>query len=181
LVDVLAVPTPDRPTANGERPTNRTSEIRYRYDEELTRRATSRFLGRRARNIPLLITIALCVAVLFVLQETWWAASAVVALALFYVALVVRYRWSAKKLARRLGSIEITVRADESGITFNMPAQQSASAWTNTREIWQFGDVWLFFAFGPTTAFTAIPTAAMTPEFREMVLTNMRAHGATVR
>ncbi|MEK6374083.1 MAG: hypothetical protein AABO58_15455 [Acidobacteriota bacterium] len=41
--------------------------------------------------------------------------------------------------------------------------------------------VWLFFPYGVTATYTAMPVAAMTEEFRELVLAGLRAGGATVR
>jgi len=156
------------------------SEIRYRYDDALAAIATRRFLSRYSRS-TLIYSVALIVAVLFALQRTWIGVAVIAGLAAVYAALLLRYRRNARALARRLGYPEVTARADEHGMTFSMPQQQSTSGWTPARVLWQFDDVWLFFPYGVAAAYTAIPAAAMTPEFREIVLASMRANGATVR
>ena len=143
--------------------------------------ATRRFLSRYSRNSALVVAIALIAAVLFALQRTWWLTSAFAVMALIYVVMLVKYRRGAARMARRLGSPEVTVIVDESGMTFRMPAYQSTAAWTPQREVWQFDDVWIFMPFGVSQSYSAVPTAAMTPEFREIVLANMRAQGAAVR
>ena len=153
------------------------AEIRYRYDEELASRATRRMTSR----YNVFIGIALIVTVLFALQRMPWPALIAGMCTLAYAAVIVRYRRSAKKLARRLGFPEVTVRVDEKGISFTMPSQQSTSGWSQTRALWRFDDVWLFFPYGVTASYTAMPVAAMTDEFRELVLTGLRAGGATVR
>jgi hypothetical protein len=155
-----------------------TAEIRYRYDEQLASQATRRILSR----YNLSAVIALLVTVLFALQRMPWPALTAGILTLVYAWPIVRYRGNAKKLARRLGCPEVTVRVDETGISFSMPSQQSTSAWSQTRALWRFDDVWLFFPYySVTAACTAIPVAAMTDEFRELVLAGLRAGGATVR
>jgi len=143
--------------------------------------ATRRFLSCYSRNWVLVIAIALIAAVLFALQRTWWLTSALAVVALIYIAMLVKYRRNAVLIARRLGAPEVTVTVDDSGMTFRMPSYQSIAAWTLQREMWQFEDVWLFMPFGVSQSYSAVPTSAMTPEFREIVLTNMRAQGATVR
>lgn len=153
------------------------AEIRYRYDEELASRATRRMTSR----YNVFMSIALIVTVLFALQRMWWPTLIAGTFTLAYAAVIVRYRRNAKKLARRLGYPEVTVRVDENAISFSMPSQQSTSAWSQTRALWRFDDVWLFFPYGATAVYTAMPTAAMTDEFRELVLAGLRAGGATVR
>ena len=155
-------------------------EIRYRYDEKLAALATRRFLSRYSRWW-LVAVIAVLSALLFALQRMVWPAAVTALLALLYAAMRYRYRRNAKRLARRLGFPEVLVRADETGLSFGLPGQQSTSEWNATRVLWQFDDVWLFFPYGATAAYTAIPAAAMTPEFRELVLARMRASGGTVR
>ena len=155
-------------------------EVRYRYDEALAALATRRFLSRYSRWW-LVVTIAVLSGLLFAVQRMVWPAAVTAILALVYAGVLFRYRMNAKRLARRLQSPEVTVRADEDGMTFSFPGQQSTSAWSSTRVLWQFDDVWLFFPYGPTAVYTAIPTAAMTPEFRELVLAKMQASGATIR
>ena len=147
----------------------------------MARRATGRFLSRYSRHSALIIAIALIAAGLFALQRTWWLVSAFTLMALIYTSMLVKYRRTAVRMARRLGSPEVTVIVDESGMTFRMPAYQSIAAWTPQRELWQFDDVWIFMPFGVSQSYSAVPASAMTPEFREIVLTNMRAQGATVR
>ncbi len=143
--------------------------------------ATRRFLSRYQRGSVLVIAIALIVAALFALQQTWWAVSAFTVLAFVYISILIKYRRGATRLSRRLGQPEVTVSVDESGIAFDMPSFQSKAAWTPLRELWMYDDVWIFMPYGPAAAYSAIPTSAMTPEFREIVLTSMRAKGATVR
>jgi len=152
-------------------------EIRYRYDEELASRATRRMTSR----YRVFIVIAFLVTVLFALQRMPWPALIAGMFTLAFALLTIRYRRNARKLARRLGCPEVTVRVDENAISFSMPSQQSTSAWSQTRALWRFDDVWLFFPYGVTATYTAMPVAAMTDEFSELVLAGLRAGGATVR
>lgn len=157
------------------------AEIRYPYDDDLARRATRRFLSRYQRGTWWVVVVALLAAVLFALQRTWWLTSAFAVMALIYTTIRVKYRQRAILGARSLGTPEVIVTADAQSITFRLPDYQSTAQWTRARQLWQFDDVWIFLPFGYTASYTAVPTAAMTPEFREVVLAGMRAAGATVR
>jgi hypothetical protein len=157
------------------------TEIRYRYDEELARRASRRFLSRYARGPAMLFLMAILAAALFALQSIWWLAISLIVLSVAYAAVLLRYRSRAARLAQTLGFPEVSVVAGEEGLTFDMPSHHSTIGWTPTRELWQFDDVWLFFAYGTRASYTAFPSAALTPEFRDIVLAHMRAAGAKVR
>jgi hypothetical protein len=157
------------------------TEIRYRFDDALARMASRRFLSRYQRGWVVYVAICLIVAALFALQQTWWAVSGFATLATVYTVMLVKSRRIATRLTRRLGAPEVTVSADEHGLTFSMPDYRSTAAWSPLREIWQFDDVWIFLPYGPSAAYSAIPAAAMTPEFRETVLHRMREHGGVLR
>lgn len=157
------------------------TEIRYRFDDELARMATRRFLSRYQRGVVLYTAVCVIVAVLVGLQHVWWATSAFATIAAIYTAVMIKSRRGVTRLARRLGAPEVTVSVDENGMTFSMPSYSSTAAWTPIREIWMFDDVWIFLPFGPSSAYSAVPASAMTPEFREIVMQGMRTSGGVLR
>jgi hypothetical protein len=157
------------------------TEIRFRFDDALARTASRRFLSRYQRGMMVYVAICALVAALFALQHTWWAVSAFATIAAIYTTIMVKSRRGATRMTRRPGAPEVTVSVDENGMNFSMPSYQSIAAWSPMREIWIFDDVWIFFPFGMSAAYSAVPAAAMTPEFRDIVLNGMRAGGGVVR
>ena len=157
------------------------TEIRYRFDDDLARTASRRFLSRYQRGLRWTTGATLLIGVLFALQHTWWAASAFAAIAAVYISALIKSRRGATTLTRHLAAPEVTVSVDENGMTFSMPSYSSTAAWSPMREIWMFDDVWIFLPFGPSLAYSAVPASAMTPEFREIVLQGMRAGGGVLR
>ena len=156
-------------------------EIHYTYDEELARRAVRRYVARAYRWSFMSITFAVLAAALFAAQRTWWLVSAFALYAIIYAVNLGKYRRAAIRRARWLGMPEVTVSVDDGGMTFTMPSYRTEAGWSPQRQVWQFDDVWIFFPFGTSSAYTAVPTAAMTGEFREIVMNNMRAQRAVVR
>src|SRR5262249_7001984 len=143
-----------RPATPTSRNTHTRTEIRYRFDDVLARTATRRFLSRYQRGSGLIIGIAFLGAPACALTRLWWAVSAFSVMALIYMTILIKYRRNATRLIRRLGAPEVTVNADENGITFSLPSYQTTAGWTPLREIWQFDDVWIFMPYGPSTVYS---------------------------
>jgi len=159
----------------------RSAEIRFKYDEAFARLATKRFLLRYARTLLFLLPVAAIIGIWFAIEGSFSLAVIMITLVLAAIASLMRYAGRAVKLSRRLGAPEIDVVADDGGISFRMNGNQSRSEWSQHRVIWRFDDVWLFFPYTVSNAYTGIPAAAMTPEFRDIVIDNINKHGGTLR
>lgn len=155
---------------------------RYRYDRELAALAARRFILRYMRVLLILIALFLASgAVAFVFAPFNFYSNAAAVLTVAVLIALWRYRRRAVALADRLGPMEITLTISDEGISMDSPMQKSTGAWNRERVIWTFPDVWLVFPYGVNVAYSAVPAAAMTPEFREAFVSLVKAAGGRVR
>lgn len=143
--------------------------------------ATKRFLLRYARGLMIFLPILAIIGIWFAVEGDLALAAIMLAVVIGAIASLMRYAGRAVKLSRRLGAPEIEIVADDGGLSFRMNGNQSRSEWSPHRVIWRFNDVWLFFPYTVSNAYTGVPVAAMTPEFREIVTDNISKHGGTLR
>ncbi|HKO55792.1 MAG TPA: hypothetical protein VJ276_07920 [Thermoanaerobaculia bacterium] len=156
--------------------------IRYQYNRDLAARGSWRFILRYMRTLFILAAFLLVTGAVAFLNAPDNFYSLVAAAVVVAVPIVLwRYRRRAIALVDRLGPMEITVTVADDGITMEAPTQKTTAAWTRERVVWTFPDVWLLFLYGANSAYSALPTAALTPEFREALLSHLKAAGGRVR
>lgn len=155
---------------------------RYRYDRELAALASRRFLLRYMRLLLILVAFLLVTgAIAFVFEPFNFYSDAAAVLTVAVVIALWRYRRRAVALADRLGPMEITLTISDEGISMDSPIQKSSGAWNRERVLWTFPDVWLVFPYGVNVGYSAVPVAAMTPEFREAFVSLVTGSGGRVR
>jgi len=84
------------------------------------------------------------------------------------------------KVAKGLRDPHIVVIVDDSGLTFRAIDRTSSTAWAGFKEVWQYPDLWLLFPYGPSSAFTSVPTAALPPETWALIASKLKEHGAKI-
>lgn len=145
-------------------------QVEYAYTREFARKASARFLARYFRP-ALLLLVGLAVVALIALLSGVGHGLAYAALVapLLYLVIWNRYVHRSEKVAMDLRDPQIKLTADESGFTLQSIDHTSTLAWSRMKEVWKFDDVWLLFPYGVGSAYTAIPTSALSGGAAEFI------------
>jgi hypothetical protein len=156
--------------------------IRYRYDRDFAALVARRFILRYMRKLLILTAVIVVTGAISFFYEPFNFYGIAAGVLVLAVALSVwRYRRRAVALAERLGPMEISLTIADEGLTVEAPMQKSTGTWNRERVIWTYPDIWILFPYGESSAYSAVPVAAMTDEFQEAFLSLTKAAGGRVR
>lgn len=154
------------------------------YTEPLVRSAVFAFWRRTIGpgfSVALVVLAASLASLVFTGQSDWFVGATGAALGfgiLMAVSVsVVHYRSSISRF-RKLGSREVTFRADESTFSFESAMGTTTFQWSIIRELWQFPKFWLVLY--TKAQFNTVPLACMSREMQDFVRGRIQAAGGKV-
>ncbi len=153
----------------------------YNYTKEFARRTTWRFFWRYSRRAVVIITLLVLVGGLRVLGG--WNDLFTLLCLMFpfmYLAIWYSHRRRAERVATGLRDPRIIIVVDDAGLTLRSVDHTSTMTWAGVQEVWQFPEVWLLFPYGVGSAFTAVPTEALSNEALQLIGSKLRETGARI-
>ncbi len=163
-----------------------THEVAVQYSEEVVRKAARCFLARFIRRDALIggAAILLALGAWLGFGLDWPYPAALAGLGCVLVALVLlvglAYVRSAVGKFRALREPTVLWRFGEESLATSSDLGSVEIKWAVVSEVWRFPGVWLLFFGSRGWGYSTLPTASVSAELQEFILSRVRTHGGSI-